>query len=182
MAVVGRRVAGYLKTAPCHPPKRAFVTSTAIANTQLQFDQAGLVAASSPTRLGLPQLRVRPKSPSLPRPDSKETATPSVTYIADEPDFQPFSSSENTNAGRRQFDESILAEQENDSNDNNKSQRWPSPRRGTLTIGPAQNWVHDPPSSHHEAAGMVEEMSDVIIHYSRLWRELASVSWNVTMG
>ncbi|KAG5997903.1 hypothetical protein E4U43_002553 [Claviceps pusilla] len=71
-------------------------------------------------------------------PGLEETASPFIILIVDEPRVQRFDSAEASNAGRDGFDKSVLAETENDSNDNNNIQRWPSPRRETLTIGPAQ--------------------------------------------
>lgn len=85
------------------------------------------------------------------------------------------------------FEESVSSEPEDDSDDHNRTSRWPSPCRESLTIGPVRNWVRsssNPPlvigsphlallsgllgsSNHHEASGMTEEMLEIVIYCCR---------------
>ncbi|KAF5134854.1 hypothetical protein E5D57_005491 [Metarhizium anisopliae] len=78
----------------------------------------------------------------------------SFVSIVDDPFFQRFDPANTAHAEREAFDEGTPAEPHNDSDDNNKTQPWPPPRRESLTIGPSQYWLSDPfeaPGSNHGA-------------------------------
>ncbi|KAK2591418.1 hypothetical protein QQS21_010882 [Conoideocrella luteorostrata] len=66
----------------------------------------------------------------------------SFVSIVDDPFFQRFDPANDNNAGLEVSDDSTPAEPQDDSDDNKKTQRWPPPRRESLTIGPAQYWPH----------------------------------------
>ncbi|KJK91968.1 hypothetical protein H633G_04183 [Metarhizium anisopliae BRIP 53284] len=75
----------------------------------------------------------------------------SFVSIVDDPFFQRFDPANTAHAEREAFDEGTPDEPHNDSDDNNKTQPWPPPRRESLTIGPSQYWSPAPATEH---AGM----------------------------
>ncbi|KAG6288597.1 hypothetical protein E4U09_005478 [Claviceps aff. purpurea] len=99
------------------------------------------------------------------------------------------------------FEESVSSEPEDDSDDHNRTSRWPSPCRESLTIGPVRNWVRsssNPPlvigsphlallsgllgsSNHHEASGMTEEMLEIVIYCCRRFASLMMESYNIAI-
>jgi hypothetical protein len=67
----------------------------------------------------------------------------SFVSIVDDPFFQRFHLDNAVHAERATSSGTASAEPHDDSNDNNNknTQRWPPPRRESLTIGPSQYWV-----------------------------------------
>ncbi|OAA51491.1 Ras guanine nucleotide exchange factor [Metarhizium rileyi] len=71
----------------------------------------------------------------------------SFVSIVDDPFFQRFDpaiTNDNAHAEREASSQVTSAEPLHDSNDNSKTQRWPPPRRESLTIGPSHCWPHHP--------------------------------------
>ncbi|GAB0136673.1 hypothetical protein EsDP_00004967 [Epichloe bromicola] len=97
-------------------------------------DSTGLTAASSPIKL------------PFPAETGLGADRDSISSIVDDPFFQRFHSANDFDTGREVSGDSVLIGSQDDSDDDIKTQRWPPPRRESLTIGSSQNCPHPIPT------------------------------------
>ncbi|KHN95861.1 aimless RasGEF (aleA) [Metarhizium album ARSEF 1941] len=119
--------------------------SKTTARDSIQTNASSSVFSRSSNSTGLTAASTSPSALSL-LDTVGASDRDSFVSIVDDPFFQRFDPANATYAEREASDEGTSAEPHDNSDDNNKTQPWPPPRRESLTIGPSHYWVRIDPA------------------------------------